>query len=123
MANSPRPDQAAPEPEVRAKPRAPVGHAAKVRASVTRLGAIHHTFAAGENELIVVDEWDTAESFQAFFNGNPKVEKVTADIGVQGPPTVEVFEKGRQPAPSKSGQGRPALETASRREHTAGSPE
>ncbi len=58
-----------------------------------KLGAIHHTFASSENELIVIDEWDTAESFHAFFNGNPKVEKVTAGIGVQGPPTIEVFEK------------------------------
>jgi heme-degrading monooxygenase HmoA len=76
--------------------RFPVSDVARAQAALDtkKLGAIHHTFAAGENELIVVDEWDTAESFQAFFNGNPKVEKVTADIGVQGPPTVEVFEKG-----------------------------
>ena len=62
-----------------------------------KLGAIHHTFAAGENELIVIDEWDSAESFQGFFNGNPKVEKITADVGVQGPPTIEVLEQGGAP--------------------------
>ena len=83
-----------------------------------KLGAIHHTFAAGENELIVVDEWDTAESFQAFVNGNPKVEKVTADIGSRAFRPSRCSRRGRRPAPSKSGQGRPALDTASRREHT-----
>jgi len=57
-------------------------------------GAIHHQFAIGEGEIIVIDEWDTAESFQAFFDGNPQVEKVTVDLGVQGAPTIEVFEKG-----------------------------
>jgi heme-degrading monooxygenase HmoA len=41
-----------------------------------KLGAIHHTFAAGENELIVIDEWDSAESFRGFFNGNPKKRKL-----------------------------------------------
>jgi hypothetical protein len=62
-----------------------------------KLGAIHHLFATGEGELIVIDEWDTAEHFNAFFGGNPKVEKVTTAVGVQGPPTIEVFEKGDAP--------------------------
>jgi len=62
-----------------------------------KLGAIHHSFAAGEGAVVVIDEWDTAEHFQAFFGGNPKVKKVTSDIGVTGPPTMEVLEKGGAP--------------------------
>ena len=86
--------------------RFPVSDVARARASLAenaalleeitedtkKLGIIHHLFAVGENEVIVIDEWDKAESFQNFFNANPKVEKITTDAGVKGPPTVEVFE-------------------------------
>ncbi|HXB14592.1 MAG TPA: hypothetical protein VNV44_02490 [Solirubrobacteraceae bacterium] len=30
-------------------------------------GAIHHMFMAGEGEVMVADEWDSADSFLAFF--------------------------------------------------------
>ena|ERR1700733_14284449 len=55
-------------------------------------GMLHHRFVAGERELMVVDEWDTAEQFQSFFEGNTQVEHVMASIGVTGPPEVSVFE-------------------------------
>jgi hypothetical protein len=54
-------------------------------------GIIHHTFVAGEGELVVIDEWETAEQFQRFFEGNPKVQKVTELIGVTGPPAVAIY--------------------------------
>ena len=54
-------------------------------------GILHHRFVAGTDELVVVDEWESAEQFQAFFEGNAKVERVTTVIGVTGPPTVEVY--------------------------------
>jgi hypothetical protein len=38
-------------------------------------GAIHHMFLAGDGEVLVADEWDSAESFQAFF------EEMGAEIG------------------------------------------
>jgi hypothetical protein len=38
-------------------------------------GAIHHMFMAGEGEVLVADEWDSAESFLAFF------EETGAEIG------------------------------------------
>ncbi len=56
-------------------------------------GLIHHTFVAGENELVVIDEWDTAEHFQSFFEGNTKVAKVMESIGVTGPPTVAIYNE------------------------------
>jgi hypothetical protein len=55
------------------------------------LGAIHHKFLAGDDELVVVDEWGAAEQFQSFFAGNAKVEKITAGAGVQGPPVISVL--------------------------------
>ena len=54
-------------------------------------GIIHHTFVAGEGELAVIDEWETAEQFQSFFEGNPKVQKVTELVGVTGPPTIAIY--------------------------------
>ena len=54
-------------------------------------GIIHHTFVAGEAELVVIDEWKTAEQFQNFFEGNPKVQRVTELIGVTGPPSVAIY--------------------------------
>ena len=35
-------------------------------------GILHHQFVAGAAELVVIDEWETAEQFQGFFEGNPK---------------------------------------------------
>jgi hypothetical protein len=66
----------------------------EITVDAKKQGAIHHCFAAGEGELVVIDEWDTAEHFQTFFGGNPKVEKITTAVGVTGPPTMEVLEKG-----------------------------
>jgi heme-degrading monooxygenase HmoA len=54
-------------------------------------GIIHHKFVAGDGEVLVIDEWETAEQFQGFFEGNPKVERVTSLIGVTGPPEVSIY--------------------------------
>lgn len=56
-------------------------------------GLIHHTFVAGENELVVIDEWETAEQFQNFFEGNAKVAKVMESIGVTGPPAISIYNE------------------------------
>ncbi len=55
-------------------------------------GLIHHNFVAGEGELVVIDEWDNAEHFQSFFEGNAKVAKVMEAIGVAGPPAVTIYK-------------------------------
>jgi hypothetical protein len=54
-------------------------------------GAIHHAFAVGDGEILVVDEWDTAEHFQEFF-ARPEIAEVMAKGGAQGPPTVSFYE-------------------------------
>jgi heme-degrading monooxygenase HmoA len=56
-------------------------------------GLIHHTFVAGEGEIVVIDEWKTAEQFQSFFEGNPKVAKVMESAGVTGPPSVAIYNE------------------------------
>jgi hypothetical protein len=40
---------------------------------------------------VVIDEWETAEQFQSFFDGNPKVAQVMTSIGMTGSPEVSVF--------------------------------
>ena len=56
-------------------------------------GIIHHTFVAGDGELVVIDEWETAEKFQSFFDGNPKVAKITELAGVTGPPALAIYNE------------------------------
>ncbi|TSD98093.1 hypothetical protein FOS14_13945 [Skermania sp. ID1734] len=55
-------------------------------------GALHHRFVHDGKQLVVVDEWDTPQSFQAFFDGNTKIAEVTAEAGVRGAPTSEFYE-------------------------------
>jgi hypothetical protein len=45
----------------------------------------------GGGELVVIDEWETAEQFQNFFEDNAKVAKVTELVGVTGPPAVAIY--------------------------------
>ncbi len=60
-------------------------------------GLIHHTFVSGEGELVVIDEWKTAEQFQSFFEGNAKVANVMELVGVTGPPTVAIYNEVEAP--------------------------
>ncbi len=52
---------------------------------------LRHRFVSGDGELVVIDEWETAEQFQSFFDGNPKVAEVMASVGMTGPPEITVF--------------------------------
>jgi hypothetical protein len=47
---------------------------------------------AGKGELIVIDEWDTAEHFQSFFAANPKIGDVMGSIGMNGAPTITIYD-------------------------------
>src|ERR1700689_3562635 len=60
-------------------------------------GIIHHTFVAGEGELVVIDEWESAEQFQNFFEGNAKVAKITELVGVTGPPAIAIYNEVEAP--------------------------
>jgi heme-degrading monooxygenase HmoA len=51
-------------------------------------GAIHHRFYGGDGEVLVVDEWDSAESFQAFFGGQADIPKVMEGAGAEGEPEI-----------------------------------
>jgi hypothetical protein len=55
-------------------------------------GAIHHRFAIGDGFVLVVDEWESPQQFQQFFEGNEQIEAVIRDSGGQGPPDVTIAE-------------------------------
>ncbi len=56
-------------------------------------GAIHHDFYAGEDgSVIVVDEWDSKESFQGFFEAQgEKIGQLMQTAGAQGAPDAPRF--------------------------------
>jgi hypothetical protein len=54
-------------------------------------GAIHHRFGIGDGFVVVVDEWDSAESFQRFISSD-EVVAVIGEMGAQGEPVVDISE-------------------------------
>lgn len=63
----------------------------EISVSTKDAGLIHHQFVSGAGELMVIDEWETAEQFHNFFEGNPKIAHVMTSIGMTGTPEVSVF--------------------------------
>ena len=64
----------------------------KTTASTKGAGIISHRFASGDGELMVIDEWKTAEQFHSFFAANPKIGDVMGSIGMNDAPVISVFE-------------------------------
>ncbi|MDQ6945515.1 MAG: hypothetical protein M3256_04420 [Actinomycetota bacterium] len=56
-----------------------------------KLGARHHRFLESNGQLIVLDEWESAEGFQRFFESNPKVQQISQEAGIAGPPAIEIL--------------------------------
>lgn len=55
-------------------------------------GATHHMFAADpDGNAVVVDEWESEDAFHAFFDSQPDVPKLMADLGASGPPVVTAY--------------------------------
>jgi hypothetical protein len=50
-------------------------------------GAIHHRFGIGQDFVFVIDEWESAEQFEAFF-GDPALQAFIGEIGASGPPEM-----------------------------------
>jgi hypothetical protein len=55
-------------------------------------GLIGHRWLRGDGEVMAVDEWPDAESFQAFFDaGGPDIGPLMTAAGVTAPPEVTVW--------------------------------
>ena len=65
---------------------------ARVGERAKAAGAIHHRFGIGDGFVVVVDEWETADQFQAFFS-DPQLQDFIASTGATpGPPDLTIAE-------------------------------
>ena len=55
-------------------------------------GIISHRFVTGNGELMVIDEWETADQFESFFAANPRIGEVMGWLGMTGEPTISIFQ-------------------------------
>jgi heme-degrading monooxygenase HmoA len=58
-------------------------------------GALHHRFYANADgtEVLVVDEWETAEAFQQFFGESPDIGAMMGEAGVTSEPEAKFFRR------------------------------
>ena len=57
-------------------------------------GAVHHAFyGSDDGTVLVVDEWDSPESFRSFFEGNAEIGEVMQAVGAEGEPEVSFWRK------------------------------
>jgi hypothetical protein len=56
------------------------------------VGCIHHRFGIGDGYVLVLDEWESPEAFQRFFEGNERIETVMRESGAQGEPEISFTE-------------------------------
>ena len=62
-----------------------------------KVGAIHHRFGIGDGFVMVVDEWESAEQFEAFFS-DPTLQQFISEIGAAGgPPDITFCEAVSSP--------------------------
>src|ERR1041385_76150 len=66
-------------------------HLAALTEQAKAAGCVSHRFAIGDGEVMAIDEWDSAEAFQAFFAQPELVEALMAS-GAQGAPAIAFYE-------------------------------
>jgi hypothetical protein len=52
----------------------------RITADARMAGALHHRFGVGDGFILIVDEWTSAEAFQAFF-GQPELQTFIGQVG------------------------------------------
>jgi heme-degrading monooxygenase HmoA len=55
-------------------------------------GCLHHRFGIADGAIVVVDEWESAEQFQAFFQGNERIPEIMREGGAQGEPEFTIAD-------------------------------
>jgi hypothetical protein len=56
------------------------------------MGAIHHRFAVEDGDLVVLDEWESREQFERFFNESDDIREFMGAVGVQSEPEIHFYE-------------------------------
>jgi hypothetical protein len=64
----------------------------KISADARAKGCVHHRFGIGDGFVVVIDEWESAEAFQDFFQNNADIPNVMRDAGAQGEPEFTFAE-------------------------------
>ena len=66
-----------------------------INARAKELGAIHHRFLASADgtEVVVLDEWESAEGFQKFFEASPEIAQIMAETGVTSEPEITFWHE------------------------------
>jgi heme-degrading monooxygenase HmoA len=54
-------------------------------------GCLAHRFAVGDGQVVVVDEWETADQFQSFIS-SPEIRSVMGEMGARGEPRITVAD-------------------------------
>ncbi|HEU5391530.1 MAG TPA: hypothetical protein VFV73_37080 [Streptosporangiaceae bacterium] len=68
------------------------GEFAKISEESKGVGGLHHRFGTGDGFVLVVDEWESVEQFQAFM-ANPDLQAFIGSVGgAPVPPEVIVAE-------------------------------
>lgn len=65
----------------------------RINEEAQSLGAIHHRFLGGDGVVMVLDEWDSPESFHKFFENNTDIPVIMQEIGVTSAPDIKVWNK------------------------------
>jgi hypothetical protein len=60
-------------------------------------GCLHHRFGVGDGYVLVVDEWESPEHFQRFFEGNDKLAAVMRNAGARSEPELTFLEAVASP--------------------------
>jgi heme-degrading monooxygenase HmoA len=69
----------------------------RVAAAGRSAGATRHSFAAGNGEMLVIDEWPSAEAFQQFFENQMEIPRLMQEGGTQGAPEISFYRKLETP--------------------------
>jgi hypothetical protein len=64
----------------------------KIAEDAKSRGCLAHRFGVGDGYVLVVDEWESPDHFQRFFEGNPDIADVMRGAGAQGEPEISFAE-------------------------------
>jgi hypothetical protein len=65
----------------------------RIGAAAVAAGATRHVFAAGDGEVLAIDEWPDEQTFGQFFASQPEIPEVMRDGGAQGAPEISFYRK------------------------------
>ena len=65
----------------------------KINERARGLGCIHHRFVGGDGMMMVMDEWNSADSFYKFFESDTDIPVLMKEAGVSSAPDIKIWNK------------------------------